>query len=139
MTNFTKNTIIAAAALLVAAGMAPAQTIRAEVPFGFRASGTVLPPGAYEVSANYMGSGSPIFHLNNNDAKRSVLAVSYLHDNQKPSSAPASLTFACKDTDCVLVQIAPGTGAAYKFWNQSPEKDPKVRLAVIRAVLVNAR
>ena len=80
-----------------------------------------------------------MFHLSNNDARRSVLAVAYSHDIQKANSAPVSLTFSCKDTDCVLVQIAPGTGSAYKFWNQSPEKDPKVRLAVIRAVLVNAR
>ena len=38
MTNFTKNMTIAAAALVVAAGVAGAQTIKAEVPFGFPGS-----------------------------------------------------------------------------------------------------
>jgi len=43
MRNFTKNMTIVAAALVVAAGVAEAQTINAEVPFGFRAAGTVMP------------------------------------------------------------------------------------------------
>ena len=46
MTNLTKNIMIAAAALMVVAGVAGAQTIQAEVPFGFRAAGTVLPAGS---------------------------------------------------------------------------------------------
>ena len=56
MKNLTKNMTIAAAALMVAAGVAGAQTIQAEVPFGFRAAGTVMPAGSYRVSKNQLGA-----------------------------------------------------------------------------------
>jgi hypothetical protein len=60
MKNLTKNMMIAAAALVVAAGAAQAQTIKAEVPFSFRVAGTVLPAGEYRVVTQSRG-GLPIF------------------------------------------------------------------------------
>jgi hypothetical protein len=63
----------------------------------------------------------------------------YGHDVQKNGAAPVSLTFECTGTDCTLVQVAPGTGQTYLFRKPKTEKDGETRLAVIRAVLVNAR
>jgi hypothetical protein len=139
MTNFTKNMTIAAAALMVAAGVAGAQTIKAEVPFGFRAAGTVLPAGSYRVSPTHQSGGILAVTLRNEDTNQSVITVPYAHDAQKTGDAPVSLTFECSGTDCALVQMAPGSGQTYRFWKPKTEKDGETRLAVIRAVLVNAR
>jgi hypothetical protein len=135
MTNFTKNMMIAAAALTIAAGVAGAQTIKAEVPFGFRAAGTVLPAGAYRVSATN-STGIPVFQLTNEDTGRSVLAMPYTHIDQKGNATPVSLTFECAGTNCALVQVAPGSGPSYQFMAPKMGKDGDSHLAVIRAVLV---
>jgi hypothetical protein len=139
MTDFTTKMTIAAAALMVAAGVAGAQTIKAEVPFGFRAAGTVLPAGSYRVSAIQSSGGSPAVTLRNEDTNQAVLTMPYAHDVQKSGDAPVSLTFECTGTDCALVRMAPGSGQTYRFWKPKTEKDGETRLAVIRAVLVNAR
>ena len=55
MTTTTLRTMIAVAALAVAAGSASAQTYRAEVPMAFQAGGKTLAAGSYEVR---MGSGA---------------------------------------------------------------------------------
>jgi hypothetical protein len=138
MKNLTKNMMIAAAALVVAAGVAQAQTIKAEVPFSFRASGTVMPAGEYWVSPN-SSNGSRIFQLTNMDTRRSILAISYAATDQKPGSPAASLTFECNGAHCALIQVAPGTGTAYGFLRPSLGKNEDTRVAVIRAVLVKGR
>jgi hypothetical protein len=137
MTNFTKNMMIAAAALTIAAGVAGAQTIQAEIPFGFRAAGTALPAGSYLVKGNYQSGGSLVFRLTNEATNRTVFAMPYANSIQK--SGAISLTFECTGTDCALIQVAAGSGETYRFWKPKMEKDGEPRLAVIRAVLVNAR
>jgi hypothetical protein len=139
MTNYTKNMMIAAAALMVAAGVAGAQTIQAEIPFGFRAAGTVLPAGSYRVRTNYQSGGNLAVTLSNQDTHQSVITMPYAHDLQQSGDAPASLTFECTGTACALVRMAPGSGQTYSFWKPKTGKDGETRLAVIRAVLVNAR
>ena len=137
MKNLTKNMTIAAAALMVAAGVAGAQTIKAEVPFGFRVAGTVMPAGSYRVNANT--GGIAVFQLTNEDTHRSTLTLPYAHNNQKPGDAVASLTFECAGANCALVRVAPGSGQSYQIWKPKVENGEDTRLAVIRAVLVNAR
>jgi hypothetical protein len=139
MTNFTKNMMIAAAALTIAAGVAGAQTIKAEVPFGFRAAGTAMPAGSYVVRAGYQSGGSMAVTLTNEDTHRSMITLPYAHNIRKPGEDPVSLTFECTGTDCTLVQLAPGSGRTYRFWKPNSESDGNTRVAVIRAVLVNAR
>ena len=137
MKNFTKNMTIAAAALMVAAGVAGAQTIKAEVPFGFRVAGTALPAGSYWVSET-SSSGIPVFKLMHEDTHRAVLTVPYANNIQKRGEAPASLTFECSGANCSLVRVAPGTGLSYEIHKPKTESED-THLAVIRAVLVNAR
>jgi hypothetical protein len=137
MKNLTKNTMIAAAALVVAAGMAQAQTIKAEVPFSFRASGTVMPAGEYCISRSAVGSR--IFQLTNIDSHRSILAVPYATNDQKPGSPEASLTFECGGAHCALVQVANGSGQAYALESPKLGRDEETRVAVIRAVVVKGR
>jgi hypothetical protein len=140
MTNITKHIIIAAAALTIAAGVAGAQTIKAEVPFGFRVAGTVLPAGSYSLSANQTsGGGLAVFKLTQDNTHRSILTIPYANNIQKDGGTSASLTFECSGADCTLVEVAPGTGQAYRLWKSRTENDGNTRLAVIRAFVANAR
>jgi hypothetical protein len=139
MKSLTNNMMIAAAALVVAAGVAQAQTIKAEVPFSFRAARTVMPAGEYWVSASISNGGIRIVRLTNMDTHRSILAVPFEAQDRKPGSAETSLTFECGGTHCALVQLAPGNGQAYSFQPPKLGRDEDTRVAVIRAVLVTGR
>jgi hypothetical protein len=139
MKNLTKNMMIAAAALVVAAGVAQAQSIKAEVPFSFRASDTVMPAGEYWVNTTGSLSGTKIFKLTNVDTHRSILALPYVTTDRKPGSPEASLTFECGAAHCALVQLAPGNGQAYRFLSPKLGRDEDTRVAVIRAVMVKGR
>jgi hypothetical protein len=129
--------MIAAAALVVAAGAAQAQTIKAEVPFSFRVAGTVMPAGEYRVEARSHG-GAPIFWLGNPDAHRSIVTMAYPRESVKPGGDP-KLTFECSGANCALIQVSSGQGEAYRFSHPSLGGEEPTRVAVIRAVLVNAR
>jgi hypothetical protein len=138
MKNLTTKMTIAAAALMVAAGVAGAQTIKAEVPFGFRVAGTVMPAGSYRVDAN-TSAGIAVFRLTNEDTQHSIMTLPYGNSIQKKGETPASLTFECSGSNCALVSVAPGSGQSYKIWKPKMEQGEDTRLAVIRAVLVNPR
>ena len=89
MKNLTKNMTIAAAALVVAAGVAQAQTIKVEVPFSFRAGGTVMPAGEYRVNARYSNGGIRVVQLTNTDMRHSTLAMPFQTKAPKPGSPEA--------------------------------------------------
>src|SRR5258708_35623931 len=74
MTNFTTRMMIAAATLVVAAGGASAQTLKAEIPFTFRAGGVVMEAGKYTVVANHK-SGQPGDRRYNENEQRSILLL----------------------------------------------------------------
>ena len=137
MTNFTKTLLIAAAALLATAGMAGAQTIQAEVPFGFHVAGKAMPAGAYTVSASRLAGGSLVFRLTNEDSNRSVMTAPYAQSSQKHGATAAWLAFQCAGDRCTLIQIAAGRGETYQI-PQPRMSGEGARLAVIHAVLVNA-
>jgi hypothetical protein len=139
MKNLTKNMIFAAAALVVAAGVAQAQAIKAEVPFSFRAAGAVMPAGEYWVNPTSSMSGTPIFKVTNAETGRSILAVPYITDSWASAGPGASLTFQCSGAHCALVKLANGTGRTYQFHSPSLGKDEDTRVSVIRAVLVKGR
>jgi hypothetical protein len=138
MKNVTKNMMIAAAALVVAAGVAQAQTIKAEVPFSFRVGATVLPAGEYRVeSRSHMGA--PIFWVVNADSHRSIVTMAYLHDSVRSNGDDPKLTFECSGVNCSLVRMSSGQGQTYGFSHPSLGSEEPTRVAVIRAVLVKTR
>ena len=94
---------------------------------------------AASIGVNANTGGIPVFQLTNEDTHRSTLTIPYAHDNQKPGEAAASLTFECSGANCALVRVAPGSGQSYQIWKPKIENGEDTRLAVIRAVLVNAR
>ncbi len=139
MKNLTKNMMFAAAAMVVAAGVVQAQAVKAEIPFSFRASGTVMPAGEYWVGVHRSSGGSAILSVLNRETHGSVLATPFVASDRGAVGPQASLTFQCGGAHCALIKVADGTGMVYQFPSPHVGKGENSRLAVIRAVLVNAR
>ena len=133
MKNLTTNMIIAAAALMVTAGMATAQTIKAEVPFSFKANGVAMPAGQYQLARLTPVSGSNIIRVSNPDAHRSILASPIVKNDWARHGDP-KLTFECSGAACALLSVDAGEGHSYTFANPKHAEDS--RIAVIRAMLV---
>ena len=132
MKYLTTNMMFAAAALVIAAGAAQAQQLKAEVPFSFQAQGTVMPAGEYRVERLNSHNGTTIFKVRNVDANRTIVAMPYEKNNA--AAGDAALAFECSGGHCALAKVDTGDGSAYRF----PTKHAKgedTRVAVIRAVL----
>lgn len=134
MTNFTTRMTIAAAALVAAAGVASAQTMRAEIPFTFRANGVVMAAGSYRITLDPLG-GAPILYLFNVEGHRSVTARALApHDPPKAwqQAATPLLSFACGAKLCSLAGLWTGDQApAYHFAVPKLGRDETVRTALI--------
>jgi hypothetical protein len=135
MTNFTTRIMIAAATLVVAAGSASAQILKAEIPFTFRAAGVVMQPGTYQVKITMQQSGIPFFQIRNADAGRSVLLVGTApHDPRKAweASGQAVLSFECSAGPCALTELWSGHDRpAYAFPRPKLGRDEPTRTAVV--------
>jgi hypothetical protein len=119
MTNFTTRMVIAAATLVVAAGSASAQAMKAEIPFAFRAGGVVMAAGTYQVRATTQSSGYHYFQIRSVDGGPSVLLVGTApRDPQKEWAAAGKpvLSFECGIGHCALAQVWNGTArSAYSI------------------------
>jgi hypothetical protein len=114
MKQLTIN-LMAAAAVVLAAGSASAQSLKAEIPFTFRASGAVMTPGTYHVLRN---GGSKYVILRNIDTKQSVIAIYDMSDPSKELKAQGKpgIQFECSGAQCALRQIWTASGnPAYAF------------------------
>ena len=58
MKNLANKLMVVAAAMAAVAGTVSAQSMKAEVPFSFKVSGTVMPAGTYMVTAAHHTSGN---------------------------------------------------------------------------------
>jgi len=135
MTNFTTRMIFRAAILVVAAGAASAQTLKAEIPFKFWAGDAVMAPGSYRVTAISMLSGRPTIRLNTVDGQHPVLLVPVAEgDPQKTWQAAGNpvLSFQCTATRCSLTTIWDGPFTpAYRMPMHKLGNDEPVRTALI--------
>ena len=135
MTNFTTRMIFRAAILVVAAGAASAQTLKAEIPFKFWAGSTVMAPGSYRVTAISMLSGGPAIRLNTADGQHPVLLMPVAEgDPQKTWQAEGNpvLAFECTASHCSLATIWTGPFTpAYRMPGRKLGKDEPVRTALI--------
>jgi len=134
MTNFTTRMMIAAATLVVAAGSASAQIMKADVPFTFRAGGVVLAAGTYEVSAAQK-DGQPMYRLWSRTEHRSILLLAGgARDPQKAWVAAGSpvLSFECGIGQCALAGIWTGSAMpAYTFPHPKLGRDEPVSTALV--------
>jgi hypothetical protein len=137
MKNLTTNLMLAAITLAAASGVASAQQLKlkAEIPFGFRAQGTMLPAGAYTVTKDDT-SGMPRFLLRSVASHHSNLLVNAIEGDPNAawelSGAPV-LEFKCGDSGCDLNRLWSRRGyPAYTFSHPNAEKGERTHLTVIR-------
>lgn len=123
MTRLTTKLMIAAAAL-VAAGAASAQTMKADIPFAFRASGKVMAAGTYNVDLRNVGGTVVIRGWN----KDSVIAMPMAHKDAAGSTP--KLVFQCGRGTCSLLQIWPDySGSGLEF--RTPKLDPREQAELV--------
>lgn len=135
MKRYTTHVILAAAALAAAAGSASAQTLKAEIPFTFRAGGVVMAPGTYTVSRSN-GLAATTFTVKNADSHRSAILARYIPTDASKewrAQGTAKLGFECAGANCVLRTIWPASdGTAYRLPGAAPTGDEPARMAEVR-------
>jgi hypothetical protein len=113
MNTNTMKMMIAAAALVVAAGSASAQTFKAEVPVTFRVGNKAMAPGIYDVRLT-KGTAGQILVVHNQSDNSAVVLVGAVGDSTK-ASRDATVTFECTDGSCSLRKLSDGSGATCLF------------------------
>jgi hypothetical protein len=135
MTNFMKNTMIAAATVVVAAGTASAQTFKAEIPFTFRAGGKVMPAGTYQLKRLQGLGARTMFRFDSADGLNAVLLVPQASGDPAKAWAQAGkpvLSFECGVSRCALARLWTGSAApAFVLSRPKLGRDEPVRAAVI--------
>lgn len=137
MTDFTK-TIMLAAAVLMVAGVASAQPIKADVPFAFWAGDKLMSPGTYIVDTVNPTSGIEVFQLRNLGERSAVMA---LPANKKDAGrdwqadGKPRLAFDCGESVCSLAEIWRGSTSrtSYGFHRPKAHREAHTRMAVIVA------
>ncbi|SPE35415.1 conserved exported hypothetical protein [Candidatus Sulfopaludibacter sp. SbA3] len=118
MNTSTMRLIMAAAALVVAAGSASAQTLKAEIPMSFHAAGKVLPAGSYEIRQLQTAGGAYVVVRSLATYNSVVLPQGVKGDAPKAWRADGSprLAFECLGSTCSLQRMWNGRDEyAYKF------------------------
>ena len=132
MKRLTMNSMLAAAAVVLAASSASAQSLKADVPFTFHAAGVVMTPGTYEIRN---GSKTAKFVvLRNTDTKNSVLIVYSSEDVSKELKfrGTPSIAFECSGARCAIRELWKGPGNdSYRFHEPKPGSDGDTRMAMI--------
>src|SRR5689334_12270939 len=114
MKCFTIQMTLATAALTLAAGMASAQGMKAEIPFSFRVGNQVMQPGEYRVSILSNYSGNPIVSVASvATLKRVMLAPAVRGDAPREWKAEnlPKLSFLCGEGPCSISRMWMGDGS----------------------------
>jgi hypothetical protein len=132
--------MLAAAALAVASTAASAQVLRAEIPFSFRTSDSVMPAGTYEVTGHNAGQW---YQFHNLDTHTNTSLLTRAHRNApKPwlKAGTPVLEFVCDEGRCTPNRIWTSRGdQAGEFFKQPAEDGKPARLALIRLVPATGR
>ncbi len=140
MKSLTMTLMVATAGLMIASSVASAQTLKAEIPFNFRAGSTMMTAGTYTVSATL---GEKFFALSNNDTSELIMLMP--RTAQDPPKAwqagdrPA-LGFVCGDSGCSLSRIWTARGGPARGFATPQTGDEKPgSLSLIRMVVVKSK
>ena len=136
MTNFTKKMMIAAAAVVVASGVASAQTMKAEIPFTFQAGKSApMAAGTYHISSIYHATGTAMFRLASEDGHTAILLVPNGAGDPKAEWEAAGnplLNFECGANRCALVGLWTGArNPAYRLSRPKAGAEEPMRTAVV--------
>ena len=139
MKSMTTKMMLAAAALVVATGVASAEQYRADIPFAFHAGGKTLAAGTYELRVTAANQWMVV--ITNRDTLKSSLALPIStndgRDHQPAGGAP-TLTFVCGSSRCSLTQVWSGSGyPSLNFPQPRISKDERAS-TVVRTVKMNA-
>jgi len=135
MTNFANRLMVAAATLVVAAGVASAETLKADIPFAFRVGGATMSPGTYQVKVANSGTATSVLSLYSADTRQSAIAVPIATHDVSSAVANANrpvIAFECAGNRCSLQYVWDGKDrrSAYRFATPKPGDEPS-RIAVI--------
>ncbi len=123
MKNSMVRLMIAATALVVAAGTVSAQTYKAEIPMAFRAAGKLMTPGSYEIRVSH-NSATQLVYVRNTEANSAVMLLAQVKDDAPKEWRQAGdpkLAFACTGSACALTRMWNGSDTfVYDF--PSPRK-----------------
>jgi hypothetical protein len=109
MKRFATKTFVMTAALAALAVGASAQSMKAEIPFTFRAGGAVLAAGTYRIDA-----GNTVVRVSNSDTRRSIAVLPHYRRDVDKNAAAGSpkLWFSCAGSNCALTSLWNGEGAS---------------------------
>ncbi len=134
MTNFTKSIMVAAAALVVA-GAASAQSMRADIPFAFHVGNKLMQPGVYEISA--FTKNVPTYRFMNINLRESAVTPTNLaHDPAKDWKADSKprIVFACGASGCSISDLWDGQPGSFAHeFPGAKSRHEATRMAVIVA------
>ena len=133
MKRLTTHLVIAAAALTAVAASAPAQTLKAEVPFSFRAGKALMQPGAYDVQI-LRAAGNTQFLIRNKDTKQAVFILPMLEPDAPKAwkaDGKARLSFECAESQCALRELWTGINTAYYMPGPRVESDGHARVTEV--------
>ncbi len=85
------------------------QMLIGTIPFGFRAAGTTLPSGKYEIHTG-LGASRDIARVYNVESKKAILVLfgGAVYPPVNASIRPARLIFRCGGGACALAEVWPG-------------------------------
>lgn len=139
MKTLTMRSMIAVAALAVAAVSASAQTYKADIPIAFRAANKVMAPGSYILRVVKNSDGHPIFSMRNVATHRAVFLATYLGSDAPKAWQKAGdpvLSFDCLGESCALRRLWTGANAfVYQFPGRKVPAADKERMASITVML----
>jgi len=135
--------MIAATALVVAAGTVSAQTYKAEVPMAFRAAGKLMAPGTYEIRVS-QNAATPVVYVRNSEGNGGVVLLAQVKNDAPKAWRDAhdpKIAFACTGDACSLSRMWNGRDTfAYDFpasrksgGNLASARLETVTLSMIRA------
>jgi hypothetical protein len=143
MNTNTVKMMIAAAALVVAAGSASAQSFKAEVPVAFKVGNKTMAPGSYDIRMTETGAGATIVVRNRNENTAAVLIPNVKGDAPKAwqEAGDPKLAFGCSDGTCTLRSIWNGSDSfAYKLPAPKAARDlASVRTEIVTLSMIKAR
>jgi hypothetical protein len=127
MTSLTTKLMIAAAAL-VAAGAASAQTMTADVPFAFQAGGKAMAAGTYLVDLR-----GPAGTVAIRDAHLHSVVLARPISGKVGAEETPKLVFACARGNCVLSQVWPGGSKNGRvFQTPKPVREEEASVTAVR-------
>ena len=134
MTNWMTKTMFATAALALAASVASAQSLKAEISFAFQASGKRLAPGTYNVVKENYGATTVYRLVSRENGTNIVVPTVVPHDPPKEwaKRGEPMLAFACSEAGCHLAELWASGGAPAYHIRHPKSQDIRIAYVVLR-------